>query len=448
MQKSKTIQVTKSYSIKIIFLCFVNLLICLTSCSDQKVEQTNVGLGWSNNSINTVKFRKNALTTYKQFQFIAYYDGDGYLILGKRKINTKNWKIETTPYKGNTKDAHNSISIAIDGNGYLHVSWDHHNTKLRYAKSKEPLGLELGEEQAMTGIEELKVTYPEFYNLTNGGLLFFYRSGASGRGNMVINSYDTKSQKWSQLQQNLVDGQDERNAYWQVCIDKQGVIHLSWVWRETGGVETNHDLSYAQSKDGGITWQKSTGEIYTLPITEATAEYAWRIPQKSSLINQTAMTADKNGNPYIASYWSENDIPQFQIVYLDKGIWKKENTGFRKTSFYLGGSGTKQIPISRPDVFIDDEGANSLLYLIFRDEERGNKISLAYSNLNEEFNWKIADLTTNSVGEWEPNYDKSLWESKHKLCVFLQNVTQIDGEGLAKKEPTMIRVLELNKLPK
>ncbi len=428
---------------------FCGLLVTsLFACSAKKNVQTDVGLGWSNNSVNTVKFRKNALTTFKQFQFTAYYDENGNLVLGKRKLNTNCWEKVITPFSGNVKDAHNDISIAVDGKGYLHVSWDHHNTQLRYAKSKLPLGLNLGEEESMTGIEEQKVTYPEFYNLPNGNLLFFYRSGASGKGNMVINSYDVKNKKWTSLQQNLLNGEESRSAYWQAKVDRKGVMHLSWVWRESWDVYTNHDMCYARSKDGGVTWEKSTGEKYQLPITASSAEYAWKIPQKSSLINQTAMTVDEKGNPYAVSYWSENNIPQFQVVYLDKGDWKKINTGFRNTPFYLGGGGTKKIPISRPDIFIHKKGKNSLLYILFRDEERGSKISLAYSNLKDSINWKVVDLTNTSVGEWEPNYDTALWEKKNKLHVFVQNVNQIDGEGLAKTAPTMISVLEVNSLPK
>jgi hypothetical protein len=433
---------------KIVKWFFFSLVTCLSVCNAQKNGQIAIGYGWNNNSVNTVKFRKNALTTHEQYQFTAYYDENSYLVLGKRKLNSSNWKIVKTGYKGNTKDAHNDISIAIDGDGYLHVSWDHHDTRLRYVKSKKPMGLDLGEEQSMTGNQELKVTYPEFYNLPNGNLLFFYRSGASGRGNMVINSYDLKSKSWSQLQQNLVDGEEKRSAYWQASIDEQGVIHLSWVWRESWDVSTNHDLCYARSKDGGVTWERSTGEKYSLPITISTAEYAWKIPQKSNLINQTAMAADKKGNPYIVTYWNENEIPQYQIVYLDNGKWKRINTGFRKTPFFIGGGGTKQIPISRPDLFIDNRGSSTSLYVLFRDEERGNKISLAYSQLADSGNWKIVDLTNTSVGQWEPNYDSMLWQKKNKLHVFLQNVTQIDGEGLAKTPPSMLSVLEINSLPK
>ena len=220
------------------------------------------------------------------------------------------------------------------------------------------------------------------------------------------------------------------------------------MWRETWDVETNHDLCYARSKDGGKTWERSTGEKYNLPITTVNAEYAWKIPQNRSLINQTAITTDKQGNPYIATYWSENNMPQYQIVYQNNGNWKKINTGFRKTSFFLGGGGTKRIPISRPDILINDTKKRTIIYLLFRDEERGNRISLASSNILKNRTWEIIDLTNYSVGQWEPNYDILSWKNKNRLHIFTQNVIQIDGEGLAKSPSTMISVLEINTLAK
>ncbi|WP_235841601.1 BNR repeat-containing protein [Confluentibacter sediminis] len=430
---------------KITFI-WIYCAFCLVSCSN--IYTTYIGEGWSHNSVNTVKFRKNAITTYKGYQFIAYYDQSSFLVLGKRKINTSKWNIVKTQYKGNTVDAHNDISIAIDGNGYLHVSWDHHDTALRYAKSLNPLSLQLTDEIAMTGSQEDKVTYPEFYNMPNGNLLFFYRSGASGRGNLVINSYDVVSKEWTQIQSNLIDGEDKRSAYWQVCVDSEGVVHVSWVWRETWNVETNHDLCYARSKDGGKTWEKSTGETYKLPITIETAELAWRIPQNSNLINQTSMCSDKKGNPYIVTYFNENKIPQYQVIYLEANHWKKINTGFRTSSFVLGGGGTKKIPIARPDILMDDSKNQKMLYILFRDEERGNKVSLAYSNLKDGSIWKVKDLSEQVVGQWEPNYDMSLWKSKKELSIFVQNVTQIDGEGLANTNASEIQTLEVKNLRK
>ncbi|WMI65709.1 BNR repeat-containing protein [Aestuariibaculum sp. YM273] len=419
-------------------------IFCFVSCA-QNIRYSYVGEGWSKNSVNTVKFRKNAITTHSGFQFVAYYNQNSYLVLGKRKVNDSNWETLETPYKGNTKDAHNDISIGIDGDGFLHVSWDHHNTRLRYAKSKTPLSLELGEELSMTGKQEDKVTYPEFYNLPNRNLLFFYRSGESGRGNLVINSYDTQLKQWSQIQSNLIDGEGQRSAYWQTAVDAKGVIHLSWVWRETWGVETNHDLCYARSYDGGLTWKKSTSKTYKLPITLATAEYAYKIPKNSNLINQTAITADSEGNPFIVSYWNEGTIPQYQIVYLKDAAWHKINTGFRDESFVLGGGGTKSIPISRPDILVDDE----VVGILFREESRGNKVSMAYSNnIDKKTPWSVIDISELSVGQWEPNYDIALWNSKKQLHIFFQNVTQIDGEGVANTSSSEVKILEVKKINK
>lgn len=406
-----------------------------------KTTESEVGLGWSNNSVNTVIFRNSALTSFKGDQYTAYYDPEGRMVLAKRKLNSKKWNKLITPYSGNVKDAHNDISIVIDGEGYLHVSWDHHDTRLRYARSKKPFSLELGEEKPMTGIDEDKVTYPEFHNLSNGNLLFCYRSGASGRGNLVIKSYDLKKQEWTSLQNNLLDGENQRSAYWQMCMGKKG-IYISWVWRESWDVSTNHDVCYAFSADGGKTWQKSTGEKYILPITKATAEHAWEVPQNSSLINQTAMTVDEKDNPYIATYWNNNSKPQYKVVYLSDGKWNLMDTDFRKTSFNLGGGGTKRIPISRPEILVN----KSMLYLLFRDEERNNKITLASANLKTK-KWQLNDVSRLTVGQWEPNFDKELWKEKQELHIFSQNVNQADGEGLVNANPEPVQILEVKQLP-
>jgi hypothetical protein len=128
---------------------------CIVS-AQLKTKETEVGLGWSNNSVNTVIFRNSALTTFKNMQYTAYYNPEGRMVLAKRKLNAKKWDIVVTPYSGNVKDAHNDISIVIDIDGYLHVSWDHHDTRLRYAKSKTPFSLELDTEQSMTGKKRQK----------------------------------------------------------------------------------------------------------------------------------------------------------------------------------------------------------------------------------------------------------------------------------------------------
>lgn len=404
----------------------------------------DVGFGWAKNTVNTAVFRKNSLVSNASFQFISYYDGEGFLTLGKRRLNSERWTLKRTPYRGHAADAHNVISMMIDGDGYLHVAWDHHNGRLRYAKSMEPGGLELGEEEAMVGSEENRVTYPEFFALPAGDLLFFYRDGGSGAGNLIINKYDVAKKQWNRLHTNLISGEGQRNAYWQAYVDKKGTIHVSWVWRDSPDVASNHDMAYACSKDGGLTWQRTDGTTYMLPITAANVEYAARIPQRSELINQTAMAADDEGNPFIATYWRASDttIPQYKIIYRVDDHWQVKSLNFRSTAFSLSGHGTKEIPISRPQLLVTGKGKKSSLLLLFRDRERGSKASVLKLNNVHQDDFEIFDLSEHGLGAWEPTYDTELWRNKKRLALYVQQTDQKDGEGLLEVAPTAIKVIE------
>ena len=421
------------------------LVVVNFSCFAQETQLSTIAHnGWANNSVNTVIFRKNALITFKNIQYAAYYNSEQYVVLASRKIGNQKWTVQKTAFKGDATDAHKSISIMVDGDGFLHLAWGQHNNNLNYAKSVSAGSLTMDDKLPMLSVKENKVSYPEFYKLANGDLLFFYRDGGSGNGNLMINRYSLKTKKWQRVQDGMIDGEGQRNAYWQVAVDGAGTIHLSWVWRESPDVASNHDLCYAKSTDGGLTWLKSTNQTYVLPITAANAEYALKIPQHSELINQTSMFADAQGKVFIASYWRDGQetIPQYHLVFKTAGSWKVSNLGFRKTPFSLSGGGTKKIPISRPQIIVWPNGKNYAAGLLFRATEWGNKASIAINkNLNTQ-NWNIKDLTETSVGDWEPTYDTELWKNKGVLSLFLQNVTQVDGEGKANQEPTAVQVLD------
>jgi hypothetical protein len=403
--------------------------------------------GYSQTSVNTAVFRKNSIVTHNGIQYIAFYDENEYLTLGKRELGSARWTFYLSQYKGNCKDAHNVISIMVDGEGFLHVAFNHHGSSLNYCRSIRPGSLILGNKEIMVGRDENDVTYPEFYRLTNGDLIFVYRSGESGRGNLIMNRYDVETKKWHRVQDVLIDGEKERNAYWQLYIDNANTIHVSWVWRETPDVATNHDLCYACSHDGGVTWEKSTGEKYRLPITVRNAEYVWYIPQNSELINQSGMCADDNGNPYIATYWRDRDssVPQYRLVWLDGKEWKMQQVSHREMPFSLSGGGTKKISISRPQIVMKNKKGKAHFYYIFRDEERGNTVSVATKQDLEESKWKITDLTDFTVGAWEPTYDTELWREEHKLHLLVQHTDQGDGEKTSLLSPQPVYILEVEK---
>jgi hypothetical protein len=412
--------------------------------NNTQVRLVPIAEGWARNSNNAVIFRRNSVVTHGGVQYVAFYDGTGHVGLARRQLGSTDWEIRQTPLTGKVTDAHNCISIMMDGDGFLHLAWDHHNDPLRYVRSVAPGSLELSEPLSMTGLGEERVTYPQFYRLASGDLLFFYRDGSSGDGNLMLNRYDLRTQQWTQIQNSFIDGEGERNAYWQIAIDRHETIHLSWVWRETPDVATNHDLCYASSRDGGITWRKSTGEIYDLPITARNAEIACPIPQGHELINQTSMCADGLGRPYIASYWRPPgaQTPQYHLVYHDGASWLVAQVSQRRTPFTLGGVGTRRIPISRPLIVAAAEGGATRAHLVFRDEERGNRVSVASCADLGRAGWQIENLSEMPVGHWEPTHDSELWESAHLLHLFVQFVGQGEREGVEAIPPQMVSILE------
>jgi hypothetical protein len=430
-------------SIKYLVCSIVLTLWGLTASSQPVVTLSEIGPGWSQTSVNATIFRKNSVVSTKHYQFVAYYDSLATVVIARRKHGSSNWTIHPTQYKGNVNDAHNIISIMVDGEGYLHMSWDHHNNPLNYCKSLTPEGLEMGSRESMTGDLETVVSYPEFYRFANGNLLFAYRDGGSGNGNLVLNKYDLKSKKWSRLHNNLIDGEGKRNAYWQLFVDNKNWIHISWVWRETPDVKTNHDMCYACSKDGGITWETSKGNSYVLPITAAMAEIISPITQNSNLINQTSMTADKEGNPYIATYFKtkEDSCTQFYVIYREEGTWKTIRATHRKLDFELGGMGSRSIPISRPQLLINEKRGRKTLHLVYRDEEAENNVILSSATIGSTMQWHSEIVSPYPVDRWEPSFDTELWRRKHKLHLYFQKVGQGQGETNVELSPQMAGVL-------
>ena len=388
-----------------------------------------VGRGYALTSVNTSIFRKSSIISHGKSQYVSFYNAKGYVVLGKRNLGKRRWKLKRLPFKGKISDAHNVISIGIDGDGYLHIAYGMHNAPLNYLRSESPGKMKMKIFDRCDGVEENRVTYPEFYTLPSGDLLFVYRSGSSGNGNMVVKRYRVKEKQWETMHKSLIDGSGERNAYWQLCVDPRGVIHVSWVWRETNDVATNHDLCYARSVDGGKTWQRSDGQNYRLPIDEKNAEVVWSIPQNSELMNQTSMAADKEGNVFIATYWRDSDssVPQYRVVWNKGRGWKMSQAGERHTPFSLKGFGTKMVPISRPVVLTRD---NELL-LLFRDEERGSKAALGVCADIEKGEWKFRDITDFNVEAWEPSYDPELLKNSNILNVYIQTTYQGDEEKVA-----------------
>ena len=382
---------------------------------------------WSGSSVNVLANVRQTLFTEGVIQYAGYYLADGALMLAMRRIGEDQWQIRKTAFKGNVNDAHNHISLVVDGAGYLHVAWNHHGSPLHYARGKAPGSLELGPVASMVGTQERSVTYPQFIRMPDGDVLFQYRDGGSGNGRLVMNRFLTSSAQWKRVQENLIDGEGKRSAYWDMTVDRKGTLHLAWIWRDSPDVASNHDLAYARSLDGGASWTGLDGKPLALPMTQANASYALSIPQKSNLMNAPMIATDRDGRPFITSYWSPKpgDKPRFHVVYANGQGWNVIAGPESGENFTLAGTATKSPPISRGNLLIEQGGKNVRLNLVYRNN-KGRVVAATLDKLDAPA-WVEHPLTSDSVGAWEPAFDPVQWSRLGQSQMLVQFVQQKDG---------------------
>ena len=257
-------------------------------------------------------------------QYVAYYDKERRMTVASRKLGSTDWIYQILPSKVGW-DSHNYITMAVDGEGHLHLAGNMHAVKLVYFRSEKPWDITSFKGLQMTGEREDRVTYPKFIDDPGGGLLFSYRDGGSGRGVHIYNRYDTGTHSWSRfLDKPLFDGETLRSSYpVGPTLGEDGWYHMVWVWRDTPDCATNNHLSYARSKDL-IHWESAFGEAISIPIVLGEKQ-AWvdPIPSGGGIINGGAkLSFGGSGEPLITYHKSDaKGNMQLYVARPEDGKW-------------------------------------------------------------------------------------------------------------------------------
>jgi len=283
-----------------------------------------------------------ALTTRNSRQYVAYYDADRRMTIACRSLDSKTWQFKKLDDHVGW-DAHNYVTLAFDPEGYIHVSGNMHCVPLRYYRSTKPEDIDsIVGVHRMTGELESRATYPRFFTGPAGEFLFTYRDGGSGNGNNIVNVYDLKTRTWKRYSDKPVfDGEGERNAY-QVgpARDKNGIYHLTWVWRDTPDCATNHDVSYAQSPDLNH-WTKSDGTPVPLPLTLENSEIIDRVQVGEGLMNSERLSFDAQGRPMVSYIkFDPKGKTQIYTMRLEERGWKRYQTTDWADRWDFSGGGT------------------------------------------------------------------------------------------------------------
>ncbi|MBL8175380.1 MAG: BNR repeat-containing protein [Bryobacterales bacterium] len=304
------------------------------------------------------------LLTAGKKQYVAFYDEQRRMTIGMRSLDDKRFHLVRLPSQL-VWDSHNYVTMALDREGYLHVSGNMHVVPLVYFRSTKPGDIDsLAQVSQMVGTEESRCTYPRFLRGPKGELIFTYRDGRSGNGNQIYNAYDESSKQWKRLlDRPLTDGEGKSNAYFTDPIPgPDGYFHLVWVWRNTPDCATNHDLTYARSKDM-VHWETSSGKPLSLPIRLATAEIVDPVPVQGGMINgNTRLGFDSKKRPVITYHkFDEQGRTQIYNARLESGKWKIYRTSDWDYRWEFSGGGTIHFEI-RPGAVRSHDGALLLDY--------------------------------------------------------------------------------------
>jgi len=284
------------------------------------------------------------LLTQGNRQFVAYYDAERRMTVASRTLDSKVWQYQILPSKVHW-DSHNYVTMAIDDEGYIHLSGNMHCDRLVYFRTTRPWDISSFEKvDKMTGRNESRCTYPQFMRGPNNELIFHYRAGRSGSGNEIYNVYDMATKTWRRLLDTpLTDGQGKVNAYFHgPIVGPDGYFHVCWMWRDHGGCESNHDICYARSKDL-VRWETVAGAAIDLPITlETEGVIVDPVPVEAGLINMGHCVGFDTLKRPIVTYHKYDEAGNSQIYNArwEDGEWKVYQTSDWSYRWEFSGGGS------------------------------------------------------------------------------------------------------------
>lgn len=368
------------------------------------------------------------LLTHPPHQFVAFYDAQRRLTVAQRRLDQDQWAFKVLPITTGW-DSHNYITMAMDDAGYLHLSGDLHCMPLKYFRSEKPFDAStLKQVSAMVGQQEDRMTYPQFFTGPSKQLIFTYRDGSSGDGNQIFNTYDVDKKSWRRLlDQPLTDGEGLRNAYF--CgplLGPDGYYHLSWVWRETPDASTNHDLSYARSKDLKH-WETAEGKSLSLPIRLGDGATIDPVPVQGGIINgnhQIGFDAQKR----VTISYHKNDAQRHTqpwVARFEKGKWAFHHVSDWPWHWDFSGGGTLNFPLRVGAVKTQNDGSLTMSY---RHPEFGSGV------------WNLDPQTLRATGAAKvPSMPRAFSQLEGTFAGLRAKISEDDGDDGDAKSRFVLR---------
>lgn len=394
-----------------------------------------LGSAWAANSVNCVPFRSSGLISRGGIRYVSFYGAHGDVVVASVVAGAVAERVSLAAAR-QPFDAHLSISLGLDGDGYLHVAYGAHDSKIQLARSVRP-GLSAGfsAPEWLSDACAQRASYPMFLSVPpRGELILLFRDGSFASGDIRVMRLNRTTHRWEADPVALISGRIStgfnRGPYLNTPVaSESGRTVLFLVWRlslDEIGVFGNTGIACLLSNDALRSLVDVGDDPLRLPVTPSTAQPAIPVPPNANLINQASAAWRGDGVPMVLSYWNdEQGIVQYRLGWCEKGRWTVSTVSRFKTRFELAGAGTLPLPHSRPELLVDPDGT---AHVIFRSHEFDGRLvmtSLAPPHYQID-RARHRLLVDEDLGFYEPVVDREGWKSG-ELALYVQRCNQESG---------------------
>ena len=405
------------------------------------------------------------LLTTASYQYVAYYDQNEFLTVAQRTIDGAAWAYHKFSNIQSTWQTlgHHLIAMQIDSSNIVHIAAAMHAEPLKYFRMTSPNDLNsFVQYSSLVGSDESQVSYPVFLKDAAGKLFLTYRSGVSGNGIQLLDGYNAATRTWTRVVPTWFDGASaNESAYiYGPTLGPDGKFHISWVWRNTGDVSTNHDVSYASSPDL-VHWSTASGSAITLPITPSTpGDIADPVPVNGGLFNGFTEVGFDSTNRVVLVYpkYDPSGDTQLYAARYESGSWhivKETSWSYR---WNVSGTGAQPLDIIPSPASPNGSGQLNLDFTHVKygvgrvsvDDDTLNPINVVYGAQVTQ-SWPESLNVPETVSpprpmtvDWVPDLGQSAVGERYVLRWEHGPINNDAPVAQPWPAPTMLRVIKLN----
>ncbi len=229
---------------------------------------------------------------------------------------------------------HDGPTVICDGEDYVHCWVGVHNTDWKYYRSVQPVrtveDFNAGFADVSAELPPGEITYPRAWTDAQGDVYFTWRDrGANNGGRAWFGFYDASAQTWRTTllfdDQTVVSGAPFpfTTGKLPLAIGPDGRIHTVALWsNQSLGCDTAWDPTYAYSDDQGITWRRSDGSAYDLPIRHETGNPQILVARSvmGAIMTPASVAVERDGTVHVLV--TEGKDPTFGW-----GLWRISSNG-------------------------------------------------------------------------------------------------------------------------